>query len=267
MSDASRTYVIHSDDECERLETQARLGEIVQHLKYVPPLEGKRVLDAGCGPGSMARLMATHHPHSHVTGVDVRHSYLDFAKRRADVEGLRNVDFVPADLMKLPFPDGAFDVAWTKYVLQWLREPKLALGELRRVLRPGGMIVSCDFAGFATEHFPIRPEFDRELHAIFGELVDPDVGRKVASYLIELGFENITVDMETDKVFTTVGRIDPERRRNWEVQLQAARPALIKLLGSEARADDFLARFFAHYDDPLICSFTTLFLTRATKPA
>ena len=215
----------------------------------------------------MARLIAGHHPQSQVTGVDVRPFYLDFARRRADAEKLGNVGFVAADLMKLPFPDGAFDVAWTRYVLQWLREPKLAHAELRRVLRPGGMVVSCDFAGFATQHFPIKPEFDRELRAVFTELVDPDVGRKVAPYLIELGFHNVTADMETDKVFTTVGRIDPERRRNWDRQLQAARPALIKLLGSEDKADDFLARFFAYYDDPLTCSFTTLFLTRAPKPA
>lgn len=266
MSDASRTYVIHSDEECERLETQARLGDIAQHLRYLPSLEGKRVLEAGCGPGSMARLMARHYPRSRVTGVDLRHSYLDFAKRRADAEGLHTVDFVPADLAKLPFSSEAFDVVWTKYVLQWLREPKLVLAELRRVLKPGGTIVSCDFAGFATQHFPIEPEFERELRAVFAELVDTEVGRKVAPYFIELGFDNVTVDMERDKVFTTVGRIDPERRRNWDMQLQAARPALIRLLGSEAKADDFVARFFAHYDDPMTCSFTTLFLTRATKP-
>jgi ubiquinone/menaquinone biosynthesis C-methylase UbiE len=261
------TYVIHCEHECERLEAQARLGGIADHLKYLHSLEGKQVLDAGCGSGSMARLIAKHYPRAQVTGVDARQSYLDFAAEKANGDRLRNVSFVPGDLLKLPFSEATFDVAWTKYVLQWLREPKMALAELRRVLKPGGLIVSCDFVGFATEHFPVEPKFDRELRVIFAELVDPNVGRKVAPYLIELGFENVTVDMETDRLFTTIGRIDPERRRNWEIQLKAARPAIVKLVGSEAAAEDILTRFFAYYDDPGTCSFTTLFFTRGTKPA
>ena len=62
MSEHSRPYVIHSDKECERLELQARLAKIEQHLQYLPVSRRDRVLDAGCGSGSMSRLIARSFP-------------------------------------------------------------------------------------------------------------------------------------------------------------------------------------------------------------
>ena len=72
-------------------------------------------------------------------------------------EQLPNVQFQFADVFALPFADASFDVVWTKYLLQWLKEPERALNELKRVTRPGGIIVSCDFASFAIEHFQLIP--------------------------------------------------------------------------------------------------------------
>ena len=54
MSDATRPYIIHSEAECERLERQAMLGGIEDHLRYIPAITGAaRILDLGCGPGTV----------------------------------------------------------------------------------------------------------------------------------------------------------------------------------------------------------------------
>ena len=58
MSDQSLPYAIHSDEECERLELQARLGNIQDHLRHLSIPPHSRILDVGCGSGSMARLIA-----------------------------------------------------------------------------------------------------------------------------------------------------------------------------------------------------------------
>jgi ubiquinone/menaquinone biosynthesis C-methylase UbiE len=158
--------------------------------------------------------------------------------------------------------DASFDVVWTKYLLQWLKEPKRALAELKRVTRPGGFVVSCDFVGFAIEHFPIGPEFDRQVRHVMAMLVDCDIARKVAPFMISLGFRDVRVDIATDTIFTVIGSIDAERRSNWEKQFQAARPHLIQIIGSEAAADRFVASFLANCDDPTTCSFTALHFTR-----
>jgi SAM-dependent methyltransferase len=259
---ASFPYVIHSDAECERLELQARLANIEGHLRHLPIAPNDCILDIGCGSGSMARLIARSFPRAEVVGVDVREQYLDFAEQCARAEKLSNVTFHRGDVFELPFADATFNVVWTKYLLQWLKEPKSALAELKRVTKPGGFVVSCDYAGFATEHFPVDPEFEHQVRQVMAGSVDGDIGRKVAPFMLALGFRDVHVEMETDTLFTVIGSIDKDRRLNWETQLQAMRPHLIKLLGSEASAHRLVKRFLAHYDDPATCSFTSLYFTR-----
>jgi len=259
---ASLPYVIHSDGECERLELQARLANIEGHLRHLPIAPTDCVLDVGCGSGSMARLIGRSFPRAKVIGVDVRDQYLNFAEERARNEGLRNVIFRRGDVCALPFADNTFNVVWAKYLLQWLKEPKRALAELKRVTKPGGFVVSCDYAGFATEHFPIDPEFERLVRDVAATMADSNIGRKVAPFMIALGFRDVQVQMETDTLFTVIGSIDADRRRNWETQLQAMRPHLVKMLGSELNADRLVKRFLAYYDNPATCSFTALYFSR-----
>jgi SAM-dependent methyltransferase len=210
----------------------------------------------------MSRLIARSFPQAEVVGVDLREQYLEFAKVRARDEAIPNLTFRHGDVFALPFPDASFDVVWTKYLLQWLKEPKSALAELKRVTKPDGFVVSCDYVGFAIEHFPAAAEFDRQIRDVMAVLVDCDIGRKVAPFMISLGFQDVRVEMETDTLFTVIGSIDAERRLNWEKQFQAARPHLIQIVGSELDADRLVDRFLAHYDDPTTCSFTALYFTR-----
>ncbi len=107
MSQRSLPYVIHSDEECERLELQARRANIKGHLRHLPVPPNGRVLDVGCGSGSMSRLIASSFPQAEVVGVDLREQYLDFARARALDEGIRNLTFRDGDVFALPFPTPA----------------------------------------------------------------------------------------------------------------------------------------------------------------
>ena len=202
MSERSLPYVIHSDEECERLEAQAQLANIEGHLRHLPIAGARRVLDVGCGSGSMSRLIARSFPDVEVVGVDVREQYLDYARARAREEGIHNLTFERGDVFALPFADASFDLVWSKYLLQWLREPKAALAEFKRVARPGGHVVSCDYVGFVVDHFPIDPELERKIRELTALLVDVNIGRKVAAYMIALGFHDVAVEIETDTLFT-----------------------------------------------------------------
>ncbi len=215
----------------------------------------------------MARLFAREHPDARVTGIDQRESYLELARAKAGEENLDNVDFEQASVFDLPFADGTFDIVWTKYLLQWLKDPRLALDELKRVTKPGGLVVSCDFADFMIEHFPVDAEFESQIRTVMPGLVDPNVGRKIAGHMISLGFAQVAVDIEADRVFTVIGKIDAERRWNWEKQWAAARSEIAKILGSEGEADNFLRQCFDHFDATDTCTFTSLYFTRGRVPA
>jgi SAM-dependent methyltransferase len=94
---------------------------------------GTGVLDVGTGPGTVAR--AAWRRAARVTAVDADPQMVETAAR--NVPGL---DVRLAQLQELPFPDAAFDAVVGNFVINHVGEPEVALGELRRVLRPAGRL-------------------------------------------------------------------------------------------------------------------------------
>jgi SAM-dependent methyltransferase len=261
-----RPYAIHSDAECERLEAQARLAPISSHLKNLSLRPGYQVLDAGCGSGSMARLMAQTERSAQIVGIDLRETYIDFAQRKAALEGIQNVKFEVGDVRKLPFENGTLDLVWSKYLLQWVDDPISAVREFARVLKPGGILVCCNFDGFAVTNEPPDPAIQPLTEYIFSKLVDPFIGRKMAAICRGAGLSEVRVAIEMDAVFTVIGAIDSERRQNWETQWAAARASVIKHVGSRALADAFIDAFLRYQDREDTSSYCTLFFVSARKP-
>jgi SAM-dependent methyltransferase len=262
---ADSVYAIDSDEECERLEAQARLAPISSHMKYLPIKSGMSVLDAGCGSGSMTRQIAAAEPGANVVGVDLREPYLDFARRKAESENLTNTTFEKGDVCALPFPNATFDIVWHKYLLQWVGDPQAAMTEFARVTKPGGLIVSCNFDSFGVINEPPDPVIQPLVEHVFSQVADLFIGRRMARMSQEAGLVDIQVAMEVDKVYTVVGRIDAERRRNWEIQFKAAREPAIKHLGSVAMADAFADSFMRYQDCENTASYCTLFFVSGRK--
>jgi len=214
----------------------------------------------------MARLFAATHRDAQIVGIDIRADYIAYAAERADREGLHNIEFRQGDIFSLPFADSNFDVVWSKYVLQWVKEPRLAIAEFRRVAKRGGVIVCANFDGFAVTHWPEDPTLQPQLDEVLPQLVDPFIGRKIAPMFLDVGLADVKVDFEPDRLFTVVGAIDPERRQNFADQLSAARSYITKILGAETAADQFADAFLRYYDGPATCSYTTLYFVRGTVP-
>jgi ubiquinone/menaquinone biosynthesis methyltransferase len=102
---------------------------------------GTRVLDLAAGTGDIAFAAAA--AGGRVVALDITHRMLQLAaaKRAAPAR----VTFVTADMMALPFPDGAFDLVTTGYGIRNVPRIEPAIAEIRRVLRPGGLLLSLDF--------------------------------------------------------------------------------------------------------------------------
>jgi SAM-dependent methyltransferase len=121
-------------------------------LRAIAP--GMRVLDAGCGPGTitlgLARAVS---PRGSCVGVDREASQVGFAREAAARAGVSGASFEVASIYDLPFADGSFDAVLSHAVFEHLARPDAALGELRRVLRSGGMLGVCssDWGGAKIE--------------------------------------------------------------------------------------------------------------------
>ncbi|MFI1015117.1 methyltransferase domain-containing protein [Streptomyces sp. NPDC020965] len=157
---------------------------------------GARILDIGCGPGTITADLAALVPDGRVTGVDRAPDIVDRARAHARERGLGNTDFAVADANALHFPDDSFDVVHAHQVLQHLGDPVHALREMRRVCRPGGVVAVRDADYGAFTWFPERPVLDewlqlyeRVARANGGE---PDAGRRLLSWARSAGFTDIT---------------------------------------------------------------------------
>jgi ubiquinone/menaquinone biosynthesis C-methylase UbiE len=101
---------------------------------------GMRLLDVGCGPGSITRGLAERLAPGEVIGLDTSADVLALAREDAAARGLGNIRYERGSVYELPFADASFDVVFAHQFLQHLREPGTALREMVRVLRPDGIV-------------------------------------------------------------------------------------------------------------------------------
>ncbi|MFJ5557248.1 methyltransferase domain-containing protein [Streptomyces sp. NPDC093250] len=167
-----------------------------------------RILDIGCGPGTITADLAALVPDGHVTGLDREPGILDQARATAGERGLGNTDFTTGDVHALDFPDDSFCVVHAHQVLQHVGDPVRALREMRRVTRPGGYVAVRDADYAAMTWYPTSAGLDRWLdlyrrvaRANGGE---PDAGRRLKSWALAAGFTDITATSGT-WTFSTAG--------------------------------------------------------------
>jgi ubiquinone/menaquinone biosynthesis C-methylase UbiE len=117
---------------------------LVETARIAP---GDRVLDLGCGTGTLCLLVKRACPGARVTGVDIDSTILGMARAKIARAGVE-VSVGEGSATALPFADGAFDSVLTTLVLHHLTtaQKRTALAEVRRVLRPGGALHVADFA-------------------------------------------------------------------------------------------------------------------------
>lgn len=154
---------------------------------------GMRLLDVGCGPGTITVNLARLLEPGRVVGVDTSADVIEVARSAAGESGLGNLTFEIGDAYALPFADSSFDVVHAHQVLQHLTDPVAALRELRRVARPGGLVAvrDSDYAGKIWH--PASPGLDDWLdlyHQVTtANHAEADAGRRLLSWALAAGFD------------------------------------------------------------------------------
>ncbi len=174
---------------------------------------GLDLLDVGCGPGNLTRDLAARVAPGRVVGLDAAADVIATAQADADAAGDERVTFTAGDVYALDLPDASFDVVHAHQVLQHLSDPVGALRELRRVVRPDGLVAVRDGDYAAMVWAPSDPRLDRWLE-LYHELTrvnraEADAGRHLLGWAQAAGFTEVVA---TTSTWTFA---DPDTRGWW----------------------------------------------------
>lgn len=162
-------------------------------INYVK--SGMKILDCGCGPGSITLDFAEIVAPEQAIGIDLEPAHIEKARTLQEIRKVSNIEFRAGDINKLPFADKAFDAVFTHGVIEYFRDPVHAFKEIHRVLKKGGVLGARhgDWGGFLLA---TKDEFTKKGFSLFIRFMeknggDPFFGRNQVSYLRKAGFSRI----------------------------------------------------------------------------
>lgn len=211
-SEGKERYTLgYSSQTIQRLQQRTAAKEASFLLPHLSA--GMRLLDCGCGPGSITVGFAETVAPGQVVGVDIEPSEYKAAWSQAAKRPNINLHFAVADVYNLPFGENLFDAAFLHNVLSHLQRPLEVLRGIYQLLRPGGVIGIShpDFSGQLIS--PSDPLLERD-HELYWRLVEynggnPAIGKHQRGLLHDAGF----VRVEAVAKYSTVGAQDGVRMR------------------------------------------------------
>ncbi len=162
---------------------------------------GMRVLDVGCGPGTITLGLAEKVAPGEVIGIDREAAIVESAQATARTKGLTNVRFLAASIYEPPSTLGRFDVVYAHQVLQHLAKPVDALARMRELLHDGGVAAVRDVDYGTRAVWPGDPTLDRFYEMYYAVArrngAEPDAGRHLAHWLRQAGFRDARISSAT----------------------------------------------------------------------
>ena len=159
-----------------------RSAKVLRHLDRNGVTRLGRVLDDGCGGGGMTVSFAEESDSA--VGIDLSDRFAAAGTVLAREKGVANICFARTDAQALPFRDGAFDTVFSHAVIEHVADPLAYLREIRRVLKPGGLVFlqTAPYLAPSGAHLP-RLKFPVPYYLFLGRRLSFSLARWLAAYL------------------------------------------------------------------------------------
>lgn len=187
----------------EILQSMRRYTAEANAAYLLPQLRpGLRILDFGCGPGTISIGLAKAVVPGELHGVDMEESQIELARAVAEAGGQNNATFHVGDVADLPFEDGFFDVAHCHNVLMHVPDTSAVLAEVKRVLKPGGIIGCREMISASSFTHPdfgvIRKAWDMFEDLLAADDGHPQMGKEMKNHIVNAGFANLRMTASFD---------------------------------------------------------------------
>jgi len=215
---------------------------------------GIRLLDCGCGPGTITLGLAEVVAPGEVVGVDVDPARFAPAVASAAQRGVSNVTFQQGDIHALPFEGESFDAVFVSAVLMHLLQPELALAELFRVLKRGGFLGARErhadadtFTNMTNEVWEVG-----QIRSRYLELQNTDLrfGRKLPSVVVQAGFDIRAMQLSPEASSAEARARAGDMLSRFLHQQDLVEVAAREGWGNQERLDQLASAFKAWISDP-----------------
>lgn len=264
-------YLMENPDETFRLEIKTDPNAIRSQASWCGLKPGMHVLDVACGPGkTTAILHEMIQPEGEILGLDASEKRIRYARDHYGQE--KGIHFRVHDLRQPLVGVGNFDLMWVRFILEYFRGECLdIIKKFTFALKPGGSLCLIDLDYNCLSHYELPKRMEGILFKLIGVLeqkhnFDPYVGRKLYSYLYDLGYQNIQVDVTPHHLF--YGSIRNQDMFNWVKKVEVVSSKEVWLFESYPGGHDaFFRDFERFFQDPRRFTYTPMVLCKGTKPA
>jgi len=263
----SSHYLMENPDESRRLVMKTDNEVLARQAEWAGIAPGMRVVDIGCGPGTTTCMLnELVQPGGSSLGIDLSEQRVAFAKEHY---GSDSVGFAQRDLLQ-PLSDlGEFDFAWVRFLLEYHRCDSFDLvRNVSSIVKPGGTLCLIDLDYNCLSHFGHTPRMERAIAAIMKnveekENFDPYVGRKLYSFLYDLGYQDIDVKIEAHHLI--YGELKKSDDFNWTKKVEVA-ARHYRFNEYPGGYDEFFEEFRGFFASPRRFTYSPIISCRGRKP-
>lgn len=260
-------YLMEHPEEAFRLDLKTDRERLIQQATWAGLRPGMRVLDLGCGSGKTSAFFQDFvQPDGSVVGFDGSSERIEHAR---NLHGGRGAEFVCGNFYEPLAALGGFDFIWVRFVLEYhLARAFDIVRNVANNLKQGGILCLADLDHNSMNHHGMSQRLERALAGIMRALeaddFDPQVGRKLYSFMYDLGFQDIQVDLQAHHLI--YGRLNDVDEYNWKkkVEISAARSGY-DFPEYPGGPQEFLAEFQGFFSNPRRFTYTPLILVRGKK--
>ena len=194
-------------EEMTRLQTQAEefSSSTEESMVKLGIKSDMKVVDIGCGTGSVSFMISPMVGElGRVVGVDSNQYAIDYCNDVARSNGILNTKFIISDATRLNFEPNSFDIAYSRFLFQHIKEANEALREMVRITKPGGVVMVEDCDLFTWLIYPKNESVSKLWHWYesiqLDRGTDPEIGRKLYAMFLEEGLKP-SVDVYSKSVY------------------------------------------------------------------
>jgi SAM-dependent methyltransferase len=258
--------------EGERIRAKTDPLVLRHHLDWAGLAAGDAFVDFGCASGEAIREAARRVGPGRVTGIDADPDVLRYARAESDRLLLDGVTYRQAwvdGVGSSGLESDSHDHAWARFFLEYHHDPLSAVGEMTRVIRPGGKVTLIDIDGNGIWHYPLPDELERRLADVLVDLrrigFDPRIGSKLAALARRAGLVDVRESIEPHH--RIVGAPDERTAEAWTRKLLTLKQTYVQQLppeqvGKADALDDLLA--FIRSEETM--TWSLLHLVQGRKP-